>query len=188
MSDFELFPKKCIKCQKENVDLHEFQYTRTRGLNSFKTVSISFPVCDSCEKDFKNYKMIGTLVEIFLFFAIGLTFFRLISTYMPITSQIRQILLILSIVCAILTIVFYFFKMIHPNRISRYISLKMDGRIKIKDSEYEKETGKHILEKKINESNKMEQEIDIVRCPKCGSKQFKSKDFCNNCGKELRIM
>ncbi len=186
MSDFELFPKKCIKCKKENINLHEFPLSRSLGFSPFRVVSANFPVCDSCEKDFKNFEKIGSLSAIFFIFAMVLVLITIILTLTYRNSQLTFVLLIFTIGSAILGTGFYIITLIHPNRISRFISLKRDGKIRIKDSELEKETEFHISEKKKMLLYKWEQEIDVIFCPKCGSKHFNNTDFCKNCGKELR--
>ena len=78
-------------------------------------------------------------------------------------------------------------KFIHPYRVSKFLKLKGKGKIAIKDPEYRGEF--EILDTVIAEgkTNGQQQEEKKIVCPGCGTSYNGFKDFCNSCGKDLRI-
>lgn len=192
MTQFEDFPKKCIKCKRSGLKLHKFTYARTKkkvGSKSYNTNYISFPVCSSCKLEFeKSYKIENAFGNIKYVSIISL----LIAIYMVVellrgsTFWLISLILIITTSLTIIGIALYVKIKVDPNRIGNYINLKKTGEVSITDKEFQQEIVEHVVAKKEEEDFGRKTGIGIITCPKCGSQQLKSIDFCNICGKELR--
>lgn len=192
MSNFEDFPKKCIKCNRKDVKLHKFQYSKSSGTifsDSYSTVSISFPVCGECKIDINSYLKIKDNASNFLLGAVCLTIIIIIiGVIMGITDNnlivIQSILIAITIVLLVISTVLYISSKTHPHRISKFLVINIrSGTIKVKNDEYRGE----IINKKIADHITSIANIDAIYCPKCGTKQMTQTDFCRACGKELRM-
>jgi len=194
MPQFEDFPKKCIKCKRTDVELHKFTYAKTKtkrkhSSKSYSTMYTSFPVCSSCKQEFeKSYKVENVFENIKYISLISF----LISIYLVIellrgsSSGLIRGLLIITASITIIGIGLYVKTKLDPNRIRNYINLKKTGEVSITDKEFQQEVIEHIVSEKEEEALKKNIGVGMITCPKCGSQQLKSIDFCNACGKELR--
>lgn len=200
-------PKICIKCKKgkdSGVEIQKYEYARTKTRGTFRsyksstTVSISFPVCPTCASEFKKYQSYETIFDITGKYLI------IISIFLWATKIIEIILYLLNIsyslfrtnyyniynwitwILAIIIPIIYFimYKIVkgHPNRISQYIDMNLNGEVTIKDTELKEE----IIKKKEKEILDFQKNINVIFCPNCGEKYPSGTDFCLSCGKDMR--
>ncbi|MHA1241985.1 MAG: hypothetical protein ACTSQU_14560 [Promethearchaeota archaeon] len=185
------FPQKCIKCKASHLQLIDFQYVK---IEKKKERMVTIPVCEFCKKDIIGYKKyenyydehknrcIFSCIPIIIagfFLSIFLPFFMFLQNTFFIYIAIFFLVSILSIFISGIKIIM---KFIHPHRINKFMKLDKNGRLIIKDPEYRAEF------EKLNES-KTEIQLDLnIICPSCGAKYSKFIDFCNSCGKDMRIV
>ncbi len=193
----EKYPQKCIKCHSEDVELEEFPIVKTRSIFTFsfyrheyRTMQTNVPVCTSCKSKFTKFQhlksradIIGGFFSLSIFTMIILFFVQFF--FIEYLYNFFLFFLILSVILIFPSIILYAQVSSHPDKISNYVSFKKDTVI-IKNPDYRKAIVEHAITKQIEDKLKKEFDIDIVHCPKCGSKQKKNADFCLNCGKELR--
>jgi len=192
MSQFEEFPKICIKCKRTDLELHKFTYARTKkkvGSKIYNTNYISFPVCSQCKQDFEKSNKIENVFESFKYVSI-VSF--LIAIYMIIelirgsTFWLISLILIITMSLTITGIALFVKLKTDPNKIGNYINLKKSGEISITDHELQQKIVEHVVTIKEEEDFRRKKGTGIIFCPKCGSEHIKGTDFCDKCGKELR--
>ncbi|MFW9818805.1 MAG: hypothetical protein ACFFE5_04280 [Candidatus Thorarchaeota archaeon] len=186
MAQIEIFPNKCIKCKRTDVELHKFRYGASRGT---RTVSINLPVCSLCKPEFeKAYKIENALntMKYISIISFIVTIFMIISLISGIRSTVNNLILIVTLVLAIIGIGLYIRLRVDAFRIKNYIVLSKNGEIIFKDQEYRQEIIDYIIKQEEEKVKKLSTGIGTIYCPKCGSQQIRGIDFCNNCGKELR--
>jgi len=200
MSISEQFPKRCIKCKRSDVDVVPFLITKTKQFLSFFSRSTAYrttyervPVCEQCQAQFTRYLKFHKIVNLFKILLISFIFllaiFSIVYLFINKFLSTSLIFLILSIGTMIIFIILYIKDSNHPDRISNYVSLKINGNgsiLFIKDPYYRQEIANHITSTIVKEEIQKKFNINIIYCPKCGSKQKKGTDFCLVCGKELR--
>jgi len=208
------FPKKCLGCKKEGIPLNDFEYMRRKGKKnlltgeiSYKTTKVTFPACDTCEKNFENAMKAGNRARknmvriipliIALAVVIYLNFFGRVFLFLtnfipfPISDLFLGIIIIaiLAIVIVIMVIQIIIGKN-NPYKISNFIIFNKDSTFTIIDPEYAKEV-KEKVQERIEEEVKEElfgiDEENAIYCPKCGNQAKKGTDFCKKCGKDLRV-
>jgi hypothetical protein len=187
------FPLKCIKCKRTDVPLKDFVYVRSILSRSMKTHYIRIPVCENCEKDFMRYekrlkylRLKNCLICVFAF-TIFLSVAWSISNpnLNPIIILSVFIISIISGLLSIILIIIHLnFYNKNPGRINKYIEIKMDGSVFVKDPEYRKEYEEFLAFRK--KSSKYNSQEKMFYCPKCKKPQIKGTFFCKNCGKDLR--
>ncbi|MEJ2277619.1 MAG: hypothetical protein P8Y70_07705 [Candidatus Lokiarchaeota archaeon] len=204
--NFKDMPKICIKCKKREEDgtkIQKFVYSRTntrgifRNYKDSKTFTISFPVCSSCAIDFKKYKMFVSIYDALRKYLIiisivlwGLIISQLIyQSWNPVnninTLNFYNIILwIFALIIPLIYASLYFIIKKHPNRISKYVTMKLNGKVTIHDKELEEE----MLKKAEKDITEFENNINVIFCPNCGEKFPKETDFCLSCGKDLRVI
>jgi hypothetical protein len=193
MKNMSEFPKKCIKCKREDLPLKDFVYARSIMSRSIKTSYIRIPVCEDCEKDFNRYEKLLNYLKIkyCVFCIFTITTFISIAWSIS-TPFIDQILITSMTIIAIVSgIILTIFLVIHlnlykrnPGRINNYIEIKMDGSILVKDPEYKKEYEE--LQAAIVEDNKGKLQNETFYCPRCRKPQKRGTFYCRNCGKDLK--
>ena len=193
MTQFEDFPKICIKCKRSDIELFKFTHSATniKGKHKYSTVNIRFPVCSSCKQEFERWKKIVDAFQsmkhtsfISLFVAIFLGY----EIFHGILSGLFVVLFFITLILTIIGIVLFIITKIHPNKISNYINLKKTGEVNIKDKELQKEIAEYAVSKKGMQILKEVMGVSMIICPKCGSHQQNGIDFCSMCGKELRYL
>lgn len=192
MTDYEVFPKLCVKCKRSDVELHKFTYSRTKknvGSKSSITRFLSFPVCSSCKKDFEKSCKFETLFFNLKYPAIVsvlILIYSLVEILRGSTFWLINILLVITSSIVFLEIALYIKLKLDPNRVKKYIDLKSSGEVYIKDEELQQKLKEKLISEREKEILERTTGIGTITCPKCGSKQPIGIDFCNNCGKELR--
>jgi len=197
----EQFPKRCIKCKRSDVELVAFSITKTKSSRldyitsswSSRTAQARIPVCKSCKIQFINYrrfkKVVNLFKNLFIGFLILTIIFFFIQGWDEILNSIFTIFIFLSVGFFVIFVFLYVNDLNHPNRISNYVSLEIGRsgtKLIFKDPEYLQNMVDHAASTFIEEEVRKELGIDIIYCPKCGSKQMRDVDFCLQCGKELR--
>ncbi|MFW9828903.1 MAG: hypothetical protein ACFFEY_15040 [Candidatus Thorarchaeota archaeon] len=187
------FPQKCIKCKRTDLPLNKFVYARSVMSRYIKTRYIKIPVCDNCEKDFMKYEKILKYLRLkyCLMCIFTITLFLTLAWIISapyLNGMIILTVFVISIISGVLTLILL---VIHLNlyykntgRINKYIEIKMDGSILIKDPEYRKEYEEFLAFRA--ESSKEESQENTFYCPKCHRPQKRGTLFCKNCGKDLR--
>lgn len=195
------FPKKCIKCKRTDVQLHEFSVSVSENLyrrygSKYRTRTFSIPVCENCKSQFTRYvwfngfrKFINICTGVVLALLIFEIFFGLVFFDYYARSFLPPFLYC-SIVFIILTIILYIIELNHPHKIKNYVNLRMIGTVydAIKDPEYKHEVLNFLKTKIIKQAYKKEFGINVIYCPWCGSKQDENALFCLDCGKDLRVL
>jgi len=198
----EQFPKKCIKCKRTDVDLEAFPIFKIKDSlldfffgysTNYRFVSVKIPVCKSCKEQFIKYHKIKDLASIFkvlfglfLFLTVG---FFVILIILGVFTFVFIIFVLITIGFLFLFVIFYIIKSNHPDKFSNYFDLKIRGNeatLVINDPDYRQDIIEYTTSKIVEDLSKKVLNIDIIYCPKCGSKQNKEVDFCLACGKELR--
>jgi len=194
---YEDFPNRCVKCNRADVPLIKFRtafsflessstssiFSRSfRRREEWSTYSIAFPVCRKCKNKFRRYQVFRLIKNLLYFIniftpiiTINLVFF---NPKVGFPFNISPLIFSVGLTVTLVLIYKY-----HPHRIRNYIEIDKGGRVLIKNPSYEEEIYKHKMVKDLE--NKYE--INKVPCPKCGSLIRKDVDFCNSCGKDLRI-
>ena len=183
---FDKFPKKCIKCEKSDGELHKFTYAILKG---GRTLSISFPVCSICKPKFdRTYKIETAFRSIRRYFIISgiVAIFIIVLIISGITFILFDSILTVTIGLSIIGLIFYLILAVNPYRIKNFIVLKKSGEFRIKNTAYQQEFVEQVIKEEVEKAEKVRTGVGMIFCPKCGSKQIKGIDFCNNCGKELR--
>lgn len=182
------FPKKCIKCKKEDLPLEEFAYARSILDRRFKVFYFKIPICENCKKDLMKYeKRVKYLKSKFFFFCIFCISTFPIYTWTIHIPRISPSLIIFTILTSIisgsltvlLSVLHIIFYMKKYDRISNYIEINKDGSVLIKDPEYRKEFEELSL---LKEEDK---EDELYNCPNCNTLILKDMEFCHVCGKDL---
>jgi hypothetical protein len=187
------FPNRCIKCKRADLPLKKFGYARSVMARYIKTRYIEIPVCENCESDFVKYEKI--LKYLRLKYCLICIF--VITTFLTVSWSfsapyanpvIIDTMLVFSIISGVLTLILF---LIHLNlynnnsgRINKYIEIKMDGSILIKDPEYRKEYEEFLAVRA--ESTKDKSYEKMIYCPNCNKPQTRGRFYCKNCGKSLK--
>ncbi|MFX1297869.1 MAG: hypothetical protein ACFFD2_23860 [Promethearchaeota archaeon] len=194
---FDSYPQQCIKCHRSNLELDEFPLVKTKFIFTFschkeayRNVYTKVPVCKTCKSKFIKYQQIKSRAELIGFFLVLSLITTIILFFIQLffierLYNIFLIFLILSIVLALSSIIIYSYLSSHPDKISNYVNFKR-GTFIVKSPDYRKAIVEHAITRQIEDNLKKVLDIDIIHCPKCGSKQKRNADFCLNCGKELR--
>jgi len=110
------------------------------------------------------------------------------------SSDIISFLMIVSFFVVVFAIVVLLPKLIatiHPGKLSRYIMIKRNGEVVIKDPDFNTEMAKlkvkQVAEEVYDETYGVEEENRFY-CPKCGKEYRQGIPFCNTCGKDLRVL
>lgn len=189
--------KKCIKCGKSDVEIISYYYARerlaeyiSRFENVHKAIAIYLPVCKSCATKFDKYRkerLYKTNAAMILICLLVITgFWGFIWFMQPTYAYLAFIPIILSMISAIIAISLFISVYRSPDRISRYFKLKESGQLIVKTEGYSMESEfKEAIEEEIKFRS---QESSYLKCPKCGTPQLITQDFCNSCGKDLRIL
>ena len=194
MTQYEDFPKKCLKCKKANVPLEKFQiaYVKKKynkwGIFSrlqeilYNSNVIKFPVCKKCKNKFERYRTVVSLFYVISLLNIPTLFISLFLVFNPNITITFPFNILPFIISLTLAIIFGIIGSIDPNRISNYIEVMKDGSVVIKDPNYNKEMDDYRKVKLVED----ELGIDQIYCPNCKSLISRDVDFCNFCGKDLR--
>lgn len=184
--------KKCIKCGKSDSEITSYYYTRTFGEPRIihKTVGIYLPVCKSCAIKFDKYRKERlyktNAATIFICLLVITGFWGFIWLTQPSSTYFAFIPFTLSMIFAIIAISLFISVFRSPDRISRYFKLMESGNLNVKTEGYSLESEiKEAIEEEIKFRS---QESSYLKCPKCGTPQLITQDFCNSCGKDLRIL
>ncbi|MFX1374991.1 MAG: zinc ribbon domain-containing protein [Promethearchaeota archaeon] len=191
----ENFPKKCIVCKETNVDLIALavSVSKVRGgiiskQQKITTQTYEVPVCKNCVKmlarrDYLKELQICIGLITFIIFLIS------IVSLMDEGSYLEKLLTI-AIVLIIINIPLFFIKPYISENIKNYVKLKFNDTLynAIVDPEYKQDIDNFLKERVIIEAVEKELSVNIMFCPKCGSKQKKDSDFCLECGKDLRTL
>ena len=173
MTQFENFPKKCIKCKRSDIELHKFTYGRTkRKLSSKSSITryISFPVCSSCRQAFEKSYKVENVFESMKYVSL-ISFLIAIYTGIELlrgsTFWLISLILIITTSLTIISIALYVKIKVDPNRIRNYINLKKTGEVSIIDKKFQQEVVEHIVSEKEEEALKRIKGIGMIICPKC---------------------
>ena len=194
----EFLPKICIKCKRKDTDIKEFNYVITKKSfasffsrsKSFSNIELKLPVCDSCSRDLKKFNKYhnyyeGTKYYIYCSLLIAVFFGYAMITYSSFEVWVFPVIfsgyVLISFILGIIIII----RFTSSDRIEKLIKLVGKNQVEIKDQEFLTEV-KTKLNSKIVES--FETEDKEIFCPKCGAKESSKADFCNSCGKDLRVL
>ncbi|MFX1493574.1 MAG: hypothetical protein ACFFBZ_04765 [Promethearchaeota archaeon] len=187
-----MLAKNCIKCGKSEVKIINYYYARTSGEfgDVQTTVGRYIPVCEFCAKEFDRYRKqkenLKNAGSFFICLFILSGFWGFIWLFHPDFNALIFIPMCLSIIFAIITVFLFTSIIASPDRISRYFKLKKDGTIIIKNENWMVKTE---IEYYIKEEfNRIVNEDSFIKCPKCGALGLTHQDFCNFCGKDLRML
>jgi len=189
-----MLPKNCIKCEKSEDEIINYYYTRTFGeLRDLQTtVGIYIPVCESCAKKFDKYRKqkhyLTNIISTFICLMILTSYWGSIWYLHPEYKNLAFIPILLSIMCATIMISLSIPIIRSPDRTSRYFKLQKNGKLIIKNEEYLNNLESEIKEHLKEEIRLRSQETSYFKCPKCDALQLINQDFCNSCGKDLRIL
>ncbi|UCC19313.1 MAG: zinc ribbon domain-containing protein [Promethearchaeota archaeon] len=192
MTQFEDFPKICVKCKRSDLELYKFSYGRTKkkiGSSSYTTKFISFPVCSNCKQEFEKSYKIENLFDYFKYASIISTIILIYTVFEAFRGSTFWLIYVLMVITASILIIgiFLFFRIrLDPNRVRNYIDLKKSGEISIKDDKLKQDIEEHLISEIEKEALRKITGEGMIYCPKCGTEQPKGIDFCNKCGKELR--
>ncbi|MFX0098989.1 MAG: zinc-ribbon domain-containing protein [Candidatus Hodarchaeota archaeon] len=195
MATFNDYPRKCVKCKRDDVEVHEFKHRKSSGTefsSSHTTFSITFPVCDGCEQEFKEYLKVKDKATTFMYaglcmFIPGAIIGALVLTVNKGLMIVQYIVIAAMAVLLGISLFFFIASKNHPHRIGKFIELTKDGRVIIQDEKLREEVTEAAVQKMLEKSVGPTKE-ETVYCPWCGKPTKKGTRFCLACGKDLSLL
>jgi hypothetical protein len=184
---------QCIRCKQGNTEFNTINRRYSLGSRTKKSYKIHLSVCNDCidkiygflryEQFYNKYNkyLVNIILRGYWLIAVICFIYGLFTyDYIPLLISLG----IFPCFAIILILIRYrYFN--HPEHLKRYLDVRSDGELIIKDPNYS------ISDQVVNVVANVDEEIREKHkfahkfCPNCGANNDASIGFCNKCGKRL---